>query len=142
MTRSDPNGAYRFNVYIDGIETTTGFSEVSGLGNETEVIEYRAGSQSRTLKIPGRHVHANIVLKRGLTSDGSLWAWRKQILDGVPDRRSGSITVFDDAGQQVARYNFYEAWPVRWEGPTLNAAVSEVAIETLELAHEGLELDV
>jgi phage tail-like protein len=134
-----PYGAFRFVVEINGIESA-GFTEVSGLGNDTAVIEYRSGSDRRTRKIPGRHSYQNIVLKRGLTSDASLWAWRKQVLDGVTDRRSGSIIVLDAENQEVVRYNFYEGWPARWEGPTLNSTNNEVAIETLEIAHEGIEL--
>lgn len=136
----EPYGAFRFVVEVDGIDTATGFTEVSGLGNETAVIEYRSGSDGRTRKIPGRHSHQNIVLKRGLTSDVSLWAWRKQVLDGVTDRRSGSIIVFNARNEEVVRYNFLRGWPVRWEGPTFNSTTNEVAIETLEIAHEGVEL--
>ncbi len=66
----DPYQAFRFVVEIADIETLTGFTEVSGLGNETAVIEYRSGGQQRTRKIPGRHSHQNIVLKRGLTPTG------------------------------------------------------------------------
>ncbi len=136
----DPYQAFRFVVEIADIDTLTGFTEVSGLGNETAVIEYRSGGQQRTRKIPGRHSHQNIVLKRGLTPDRALWAWRKNLLDGLVDRRSGSIIVLNAELEQVVRYNFFEAWPVRWEGPSLNATGNEIAIETLELAHEGIEL--
>ena len=136
----EPYGAFRFVVEIAGIETMTGFTEVSGLGNETSVIEYRSGREQRTRKLAGRHSHSNIVLKRGLTADSSLWAWRKQVLDGVTDRRAGSIIVLDAENTEVVRYNFFEAWPVRWEGPALNAGGNEIAVETLEIAHEGIEL--
>lgn len=137
---SEPFGDFRFLVEISGIDGAMAFTEVSGLGNETSVIEYRRGSDLRTRKIPGRHRHHNIVLKRGLTADDSLWTWRKLILDGVADRRNGSIIVLDARNEEVVRYNFYEGWPARWEGPTLNSSGGDIAVETLEIAHEGIEL--
>ena len=62
-------------------------------------------------------------------------------MNGKPDRRSGSIVLLDEAGKQVLRWNFVRGWPAKWEGPDLNARANEVAIETLEIAHEGLELE-
>ena len=95
----------------------------------------------RRAKLPGLTKYANIVLKRGLTRDLSLWNWRKAVVNGKPDRRSGTIILLDEAGQPVLRWNFVRGWPAKWEGPALNAKANEVAIETLEIAHEGLELE-
>ena len=114
---------------------------MSGLESETAVIEYRTGAEAtRVRKLPGLTKYANIVLKRGMTQDTSLWGWRQQIANGKADRRSGSIILLDQSGNEVHRWNFVEGWPAKIEGPALNARANEIAIETLEIAHEGLEL--
>jgi phage tail-like protein len=139
-TRNDPYRRFNFLLEIDGV-TKAGFSEVSGLTTETTVIEYREGNErATTRKIPGLTKYSNIVLKRGITRDRSLWDWRKTVIAGATLRTSGSIILLDESRQEVARWNFREAWPCKWEGPALNAKSSEMAIETLELAHEGFEL--
>jgi phage tail-like protein len=84
--------------------------------------------------------YTHIVLKRGYTADGSLWKWRQNVIDGKVDRRPGSITLLDDARNTALKWEFREGWPAKLEGPGLNAKTSEVAIETLEICHEGIEL--
>ena len=136
--RDDPYKAFNFRVEIDGV-TLAAFSEVSGLVSETEVIEYRTGTESNAVrKLPGLTRHANIVLRRGVTQDAELWNWRRTVEDGQVDRRNGSIVLLDDARTEVLRWNFVAGWISKWEGPTLNAEGNEVAIETIEIAHEGL----
>ena len=139
-TRTDPYKNFNFRVEIDGIPVAA-FSEVSGLESETVVVEYRTGDSPVTRKLPGVTKYPNIVLKRGLTLDLALWKWRKTVVDGRTERRNGSIILRDDAGKDMLRFNFFEGWPCKWEGPAFNAKGSEVAIETLEIAHEGLEID-
>lgn len=140
--QSDPYGKFNFLLEIDGV-VQAAFSEVSGLSSETEIIEYREGSDklSSVRKLPGLTKFANIVLKRGLTTDKSLWNWRKSVVDGNVQRANGSIVLLDAARQPVMRWNFRRGWPSKWEGPALNAKSSEVAIETIEIAHEGLDLE-
>jgi phage tail-like protein len=138
--RNDPYKNFNFLVEIDGIARAA-FSEVSGLVSETTVVEYRSGSEFGTRKLPGLTKYANIVLKRGITQDKDLWHWRKSVIDGDVQRRNGTIKLLDDQRQEVLRWNFREGWPCKWEGPAFNAKSNEVAIETLEIAHEGLELD-
>jgi phage tail-like protein len=139
--RSDPYQGFNFLVEIDGV-TVAGFSEVSGLSSETAVIEYREGNDRRNSvrKIPGLTKFSNITLKRGITTDRSLWNWRKAVIDGAVVRRSGAIILLDAERTPVVRWNFHEGWPAKWEGPTLKATGNELAIETLEIAHEGLDL--
>jgi len=91
-------------------------------------------------KLPGLMKYSNIVLKRGWTQDQNLWNWRKKVIDGATQRTSGTIILLDEARQPALRWNFREGWPSKWDGPQLNGKTSEVAIETLEIAHEGLEL--
>ena len=137
--RNDPYKNFNFLVEIDGIARAA-FSEVSGLESETSVIEYRSGSEFGTRKLPGLTKYANIVLKRGITQDAELWNWRQSVIEGNVDRRNGSIILLDDQRTEVIRWNFREGWPCKWQGPGLNAKNEEVAIELLEIAHEGLEL--
>jgi phage tail-like protein len=138
--RHDPYKNFNFLVEIDGI-TRAAFSEVGGLESETAVIEYRVGGEPNTVrKLPGLTKYANLVLRRGITKDADLWNWRKTVVQGNVDRRNGSIVLLDDDLTEVLRWNFFQGWIAKWEGPTLNAKGNEVAIETIEIAHEGLEL--
>ena len=140
-SRNDPYSQFNFQVEIDGV-TKAGFSEVSGLTTDTNIIEYREGNEITTVrKLPGLMKYNNIVLKRGWTSDQSLWNWRKQVIQGSTQRSSGAIVLLDEARKPALRWTFREGWPSKWEGPALNAKTSEAAIETLEIAHEGLELE-
>ena len=138
--RNDPFKSFNFIVEIDNIARAA-FSEVSGLESETAVIEYRSGQDFVTRKLPGLTRYANIVLRHGITQDRELWDWRKNIVDGNPDRRNGSIKLLDDSLSEVLRWNFRNGWICKWQGPSLNARSNEIAIETIEIAHEGLELD-
>jgi phage tail-like protein len=140
VQRHDPYKAFNFRVEIEGIARAA-FSEVGGLDSETAVIEYRIGGEPRTVrKLPGLTKYSNIVLRRGITEDRELWNWRQAVVQGNVDRRNGSIILLDDDGTEVVRWNFLHGWIAKWEGPALNATANEVAIETIEIAHEGLEL--
>jgi phage tail-like protein len=140
-TRNDPYGQFNFVIEIAG-KKVGGFSEASGLTTDTNVIEYREGNEKygTARKLPGLMKYNNIVLKRGWTQDKVLWEWRKQVIDGRTDRTHGTIILQNEAREPVLRWNFREGWPSKWEGPALNGKTSEVAVETLEIAHEGLEL--
>lgn len=138
--RNDPYTAQHFRVEIDGL-TAAGFVQCSGLVAETEVIDYRLGNDKAPVrKLPGVHKFSNVTLKRGITKDRQLWDWYKSVSDGAVRRRSVAIVLMDDAGNDVVRWIVHNAWPAKYEGPTLNGCANDVAIETLELAHEGLEL--
>ena len=136
--RKDPLRAFHFLVEIDGI-ARAGFRECSGLDSTQDVIEYREGNDGGTSrKLPGLVHTTNITLKRGLTDDLQLWEWREKAARGKVERKNGSIIILDESGAEKLRWNFVNAWPTKWTGPTLNAAGNELAIESLELAHEGL----
>jgi phage tail-like protein len=137
--RNDPYSSFNFLVDIGG--AVAGFSECSGLTTETDPIEYRNGNEDITVrKLPGLKKFTNIVLKRGYTDATELWEWRKTVLDGRTERRAGTITLLNEAREPALRWEFREGWPSKWEGPALNAKNNEVAIESLEIAHEGLRL--
>jgi phage tail-like protein len=138
--RIDPYAQYNFLVEIDGV-TRAGFTEVGGLTTEQDIVEYREGNETATVrKLPGLRKYSNITLKRGFTQDRELWNWRKTTIDGLTERRTGSIVLLDEARNVVLRWNFFAGWISKWEGPGLNATSNETAIESLEIAHEGLEL--
>jgi phage tail-like protein len=139
--RNDPFTAFNFIVEIDGV-ARAGFMEVTGLGVEIASIDYREGTDTplTVRKLPGLVKYTNIVLKRGFTQDHSLWDWIKSVVNGNVQRRAMSITLLDDQRQPGVRWVVREAWPSKWEGPNLNAQGNTVAIESLEITHEGLDL--
>jgi len=140
-SRVDPYANFNFLVEIDGI-TQAGFQEVSGLGAEVAVVEYREGNEKTNAvrKLPGLIRYTSIVLKRGFTQDRSLWNWFKTVLDGTVQRAGGTITVLDSARNPVLRWHFREGWPSKYEAAYLNGKSNEVAIETLVIEHEGIQL--
>lgn len=139
--RVDPYKNYNFLVSVDGV-ASAGFSSCVIPDIIVEVIEYREGGDSTTgvRKLPGRAKYNNLVLKRGLTSSQDLWNWVKNVLGGVADRRTVTVTLLDDGRQPVVKWSFLNAWPCKYEISSLQGKGNEVAIETLEIAHERMEL--
>jgi phage tail-like protein len=136
--RVDPYGNFNFLVEIDGI-TRAAFHEVSGFDSTIDVIEHREGGDNTTVrKLPGMTKHSNIVLKWGLADDRDLYDWHRDAVNGKVQRRNGSIVLLDRQGQERMLWNFVNAWPSKWDGPDFNAEGNDIAIETLELAHEGV----
>jgi phage tail-like protein len=136
--RVDPYANCNFLVQIEGINRA-GFREVSTVESTNDVVEYREGGDNRSpRKLPSLTKYSNIVLRRGLTDDDDLHRWYQDAVDGNIRRQNGSIVVRDSRGQEVVRYNFFDAWPVKWTGPTFDATANDVAIETLELATERI----
>lgn len=138
--RVDPYGNFNFHVEIDGI-TRAAFHECSGLDSTIDVIEHREGGENTTpRKLPGMTKYSNIVLKRGITDDTQLYDWHREWITGDPNakRKNGSIVLLDRQGNEKVRWNFERAWPAKWTGPSLTAEGNDVAIEQLDLAHEGL----
>ena len=136
--RIDPYKGFKFLVEIDGI-VQAGFSECSGFGTSVDVVEYREGGDVSTVrKLPGASKNDDITLKWGLTDSRELYDWHRAAVNGTIERKNGSIIVQDDTGTEKVRYNFFNAWPHKWTGPSLNAKGSEVAIDTLALACEGV----
>jgi len=137
--RIDPYKSVRFLVEIAGVQQA-GFEECRGLGSEIEVVEYREGGDHGPLrKVPGRVRYPDIVLKWGVTDSRELYNWHLDVINGTLVRKNGSVVLLDDQGQEKVRWNFFDAWPSKWEGPTLNARGNDVAIETLTLTCERLE---
>ncbi len=132
-------GAFRFWVELEGL-LVGGFSEVSGLQSETEVEEYNEGGVNDFVHaFPKKTKSPPLVLKRGLTRSPELWEWYEDVSKGRIKRKNGSVILMNHAGQEICRWNFFEAYPVKWRGPNLNALNNEIAIETLEILHNGLK---
>lgn len=136
--RVDPLRSFRFAVRFDGL--TGGFAECTGLTLETEVADYAEGGRNDALhKFPSRTKQSPLVLRRGIV-DRALWNWFFDVAQGRAGRRSGSVVIRDEAGRATAaEWHVRGAFPTKWTGPDLNAAQSAVAVETLELTHDGLE---
>lgn len=139
--RIDPYHSFNFLVEIDGL-VVGGFSEVTGLQAEIEVHDYREGGLNEymhRLAGPVRYP-GNLILKRGVTDNLSLWLWHKEVRNGTVNRRNVSILLRGTSGQLARVWHLDKAWPVKWNGPELRAEGNTVAVESLELAHCGFSL--
>lgn len=141
MTRQDPYRQFRFRVEIDGI-SQAGFNEVSFADTTTDPVEYREGNEPPvSRKLSGLTKYGNITLKWGITDSIDLYNWRQQVIDSGAEgaRKNISITLVDEAGADKARWDIVEAWPTKYDPPDFSAKGNEVAIETLEIVHEGFK---
>lgn len=147
VVREDPYPAHSFLVEIPGVaegeEIAAGFAEVTGLGVEIDVIEYRTGNEKQKAprKLPGLARYSNLVLTRGITGDLGLWEWIQEAVRGEPRRVDGTITLLNEERQPVLIWKFRRGWPCRYAGPGLDADGSSTAIEELEICHEGLAIE-
>jgi phage tail-like protein len=147
VIRDNPYPRHNFQVVVygvsdDGSTVSGAFSEISGLELEVTPIEYRNGNEPNTFrKIPGLTKYANLTLKRGVTGHTAFWNWIKQTLNGQVQRADGAIILHDENHVEVMRWNFSRGWPCKYTGPALNGASNEIAIESIEICVEGLEID-
>lgn len=133
-----PHGKFRYKLEIDGLEAG-GFSEVTGFDATIDVIEYREGDMVQTpMKIPGLKKYGNITLKQGLADSMVLYDWIITGVNGAVDRKTITITLLDEEEAPAASWQVINAWPMKYTAPDFNATSSEAAIESLEIAHEGM----
>jgi phage tail-like protein len=140
MARKDPYRNNRFLLEIAGI-SQAGFREATIADSTQDPIEYREGNEPPTVrKIPGLITHGNLVLKWGVADSMDLYRWRKAIEDGKTkdNRKNIAVVLIDEEGNTKARWEFSQAWATKYQAPDLNATANEIAIETLEIAHEGM----
>jgi phage tail-like protein len=139
--RKDPFRGFNFRVEIDST-AVAGFRECSGLSATTDPVDYREGTDIplNVRKLPGLRKFSNITLKRGFTDNQELWNWYKNVLNGRDDRRDGSIILQDEQHHDVLRWNFEHGFISKYEGPSLNATNNEVAVETIEICAERVEM--
>jgi phage tail-like protein len=141
----NPYGAFNFVVSIGG-DTIAAFQDVSGLDSENTPIEYREGADAMNTvrKLPGMEKYPNCTLKRGLSGSLYLWTWRKEVRDGsaaFPPTREVVIELLNDQHTSVFKWKLTNAWCSKLSGPTLNAKGNELAIETMELAYDRLDIE-
>ena len=133
-----PHAKFRYRVEIDGL-AAGGFSEVSGFDASIDVIEYREGDMITTpMKIPGLKKYGNITLKQGLVDSMVIYDWMMAGVNGAVDRKTITITLLDEEEADAASWQVINAWPVKYTAPDFNATSSEIAIEQIEVAHEGM----
>ncbi len=139
---TDPLVGFHFSLEVQ--DAITGFfTEISGLGSETEIVEHKVVTptgQEVVQKIPGRLKWTEITLKRGVTAQMDMWKWRKLVEDGqiTSARKNGSIVMYDEALKEIARWNFTNGWPSKISGPQLQSDSNAYGIEELTIVHEGI----
>jgi phage tail-like protein len=139
---ADPFMAFQFTVTVgtkNGTRAAGGFTDVTGLGAETEVETFRVGGlNTAEVTLPGpTKFPSRLVLKRGLGDTTMLWNWYQSVLRGAIKREDVTIELRSADGQQTASWTFSDACPVKWTGPELHATSSAVSFETIELVHRG-----
>ncbi|MBK9121805.1 MAG: phage tail protein [Chloroflexi bacterium] len=140
---SDPLGSFHFSLEVGPV--TGYFTEVSGLGSESEVIDHKImaeGAKSTIIrKIPGRLKWGDITLKRGITSNMDMWTWRKQVEDGdvASARTNGTITMYNQALEPKASWTFTAGWPSKITGPSIKSDANELGVEEITIVHEGIK---
>ena len=142
-SRTDPYRGYNFILEIDNVPKGA-FSEVGGLTADGDAVDYREGTdlQPNVRKLMGLRKYSNLTLKRGYTQDKALWQWYVNVTNGIDDRRNVTIVLLNERRQPELRWHAENAWINKIEGPALKASSNDVAMESLELVHEGLTLEM
>ncbi len=154
LPRLDPLPGYNFRIALiegDSVGVALlsglsgllmgGFSEVSGLDASIGIYEHlEGGVNDRVHKFPDRASYSNITLKRGVGLSEDLWLWHQAFVSGEGAAKNGLIVLSNDLGIPIKVWTFFNGIPVKWTGPELNALNSAIAVESLEIAHEKLEL--
>jgi len=139
-SRVDPVSGFRFGIEIKGI-IAGWFTECGGLTVERQVTPHSEGGVNDYVhQLPGRVKYSNVTLKRGI-ADVALWNWFQEgLYDGKVKRTSVSIILYDGKRTKAMRWNLTDAYPVKWVGPDFKSEGNQVAFETLEIVHHGLEM--
>jgi phage tail-like protein len=139
MPTPDPFKGFRFRVEIQGIQQM-GFTECSSIGSHVEVVEYREGGDVASVrKLPGKVSFPDITLKWGMTNSQEIYQWHREVANGNIKRANGSVVQLDDTGKEQLRWDFFNAWPSKWDGPAYSAKGNDVSIETLTLTCERID---
>lgn len=137
MARQDPYRSFRFQVEFDQVQHG-GFSRVKGISRETKVETYREGGvNDHEHKLASLTSYGNITLEHGL-GDDFLWRWHQDVVDGRVQRKTLTVVLLDEAGNEKWRWLIERAFPVKWAGSDLEGASSQVFVESVEFAHHGM----
>lgn len=138
---TDPYRAYNFKLDIGG-DTAGHFTEVTGLGARVETIDFREGGDHQVVhRLAGRVQYLDVTLKYGLTSSRALWDWFQSGVKGSVQRKNISILLMDSTGsREEMRWNLNGTWVKEWRAAALDALGQEVAVESMTLVYETLEL--
>ena len=141
--REDPLVAFKFGLEIEG-KLSGFFTTVGGVGSESEVVEHKIVNpdtgETIVQKIPGRLTWTEVTLKRGVTSSIDVWDWRQQVIEGKVDdaRTNCSIIAYNQSNEEIARWNFDNAWPSKVTGPDMDAGGTDYMVEEMTIVHEGM----
>jgi phage tail-like protein len=137
----DPAGQHYFALEIDGVEIAH-FRECSGIKTSAAIFEIEEGGlNDRVHRFVGESTWDNVVLKFATNTSRAMQTWRERCRDGEHAKRSsGAITLYGPDGAVVERFDLKQVWPVRWAGPDLSSGDSSIAVEELEIAHEGVQV--
>ena len=140
----NPLVAFNFGLEIEG-KLSGYFTKVTGIGSESEVVEHKIVNpetgETIIQKIPGRLSWTDVTLSRGVTSNVDVWEWRQMIVDGkVEDARTNcSVIAYNQAGEEIARWNLASAWPSKVTGPEMDSSGQNLMVEEMTIVHEGIE---
>jgi len=139
-----PLPKFRFEVDL-GVKDVKAaqFQEISGLEAETQIIEYRHSNSPKfsTIKMPGIAKYSNVTMKRGIfVKDNSFWDWYSKIKMNTIERSTVTIKLLDEEGKPTMVWTLENAWPTKVTGTDMKSDGNEVAIDTIEIAHEGLTM--
>ena len=141
--REDPLVAFKFGLEIEG-KLSGFFTNVGGIGSSSEVVEHKIVNpdtgETIIQKIPGRLTWTDVTLKRGVTSNVDVWDWRQQVVEGKIDdaRTNCSVVAYNQANEEIARWNLENAWPSNVTGPEMDAVSATYMIEEITIVHEGM----
>ena len=139
----NPLVAFNFGLEIEG-KLGGYFTKVTGIGSESEVVEHKIVNpdtgETIIQKIPGRLSWTDITLSRGVTSNIDVWEWRQLVVDGkVEDARTNcSVIAYNQAGEEIARWNLENAWPSKVTGPEMDSSGQNLMVEEMTIVHEGI----
>jgi phage tail-like protein len=137
VARNDPYRGFRFRVEFDQV-LHGGFSRVKGLVRETKFESRREGGLNDfEHKLATQTAYGNLILERGL-ADEYLWSWHESVIEGTIERKTITVALHNEADEEVWRWLIERAFPVKWSGTDLDAAATQVVVESVELVHEGI----
>jgi phage tail-like protein len=137
VARNDPYRGFRFRVEFDQV-LHGGFSRVKGLVRETKFESRREGGLNDfEHKLATQTAYGNLILERGL-ADEYLWSWHESVIEGIIERKTITVALHNEADEEVWRWLIERAFPVKWSGTDLDAAATQVVVESVELVHEGI----